>query len=45
MPISFNSDSLSTNLKSISPSVIQSKSPKIKISDINGTINQSIPQI
>jgi len=45
MPISFNSDSLSTNLKSISPSVIQSKSPKIKISDITGTIDKSIPQI
>ncbi len=45
MPLSFNSDSLSTNLKSISPSAIQRKSPKIKITEITGTIDESIPQI
>lgn len=45
MPLSFNSDSLSTNLKSISPSAIQGKSPKIKVTEITGTINESISQI
>jgi len=45
MPLSFNSDSLSTNLKSISPSAIQGKSPKIKVTEITGTINESTSQI
>lgn len=45
MPLSFNSDSLSTNLKSISPSAIQGKSPKIKIAEITDTVGQSISQI
>jgi len=45
MPLSFNSDSLSTNLKSISPSAIQGKSPKLKIAEITDTVGQSIPQI
>ena len=45
MAISFNSDSLSTELKKINPSVIENKSPKIKTSEINDIINASAPQI
>lgn len=45
MAISFNSDPLSTDLKKISPSVIQGKSPKIKTAEINNVINNSAPDI
>lgn len=45
MAVSFNSDPLSTELKKISPSVIQGKSPKIKTSEINNVIDQSSPAI
>jgi hypothetical protein len=45
MAISFNSDPLSTELKKISPSVIQGKSPKIKTAEIDNIIDKSTPQI
>lgn len=45
MAISFNSDSLSTELKKVNPSIIGGKSPKIKTLEINNTINNSAPQI
>lgn len=45
MAISFNTDSLSTELKKINPSSIELKSPKIKTFDIKQTIENVTPQI
>lgn len=45
MAISFNTDSLSDQLKQLNPSSIELASPKIKTANITGAINNAIPDI
>tara|TARA_R110001606_G_scaffold398201_2_gene576690 strand:- start:1678 stop:2307 length:630 start_codon:yes stop_codon:yes gene_type:complete len=45
MAISFNTDSLSTQLRKVTPSTVELKTPKIKTSEINNAIDTAIPEI
>ena len=45
MAISFNTDSLSTQLRKVNPSAIELKTPTLKTAEINNAIDGAIPEI